>query len=137
MRPMPARIGLALVAVLALGWLGIMLRDAISLQDAGNVLFRQPPPPRAELDRALKQMKDSNVLNPDPTGDIDRARFLLLNDRPRAALTLADQVVADEPDNLNAWSVVFQAGSKVDPARAAAAKAAILRLDPQAAKRAG
>jgi hypothetical protein len=133
---MAARIFLTAAAVVVLAWVGVALRDAIVLQHAGDVLFRTPPPSQAQFDRALKQMKDSDFLNPDPTGKIDRARFLLLHGDAKGALTLADQVVADEPDNLAAWSVVYQAGQKVYPARADAAVVAITRLDPVAAARA-
>jgi hypothetical protein len=133
---MAARILLAAVAVIVLAWVGVALRDAIVLQHAGDVLFRTPPPSQAEFDKALEQMKDSDFLNPDQTGKIDRARFLLLHDDPKGALALAHQGVADEPDNLQGWSVVYQAGQKVDPARSQQAVVAITRLDPVAAARA-
>ena len=127
---------LVAVAVVALAWVGVALRDAVILQHAGDRLFSTPPPPQAEFQDALDEMKSSDFLNPDPTGKIDRARFLLLHKRPRQALDLANGVVADEPDNLAAWAVVYQAGTEVDPARAEVARTAIIRLDPQAAKRA-
>jgi hypothetical protein len=131
-----ARILLAAVAVVVLAWTAVALRDAIQLQSAGDVLFRTPPPSQAEFDKALTKMKDSDFLNPDPTGKIDRARFLLLHDKPKQALALADGVVGDEPDNIAAWAVVYQSAALVDPARAEQAKLAIFRLDPQSAKRA-
>ena len=133
---MAARIALAAVAVIVLAWVGIALRDQILLQDAGNVLFQTPPPPQSRFDDALRQMKDSDFLNPDQTGKIDRARFLLLHKDPRGALRLADQVVADEPDNIAGWSVVYLAGLQVDPARQQAAIVAITRLDPVSAAKA-
>jgi len=133
---MASRILLAAVAVIVIAWLGVALRDAIVLQDAGSVLFKTPPPPQSEFDRALDRMESSDFLNPDQTGKIDRARFLLLHDDPKGALALADQVVADEPENLAGWSVVYLAGQKVDPARAQAAVVAITRLDPVSAARA-
>jgi hypothetical protein len=132
---MATRILLAAVAVVVLAWVGVALRDAIVLQHAGDVLFRTPPPPQAEFDSALDDMKSSDFLNPDPTGKIDRARFLLLHKRPGEALVLANGVVRDEPENIAAWAVVYQAGSVVAPARAEQAKLAIFTLDPQTAKR--
>jgi hypothetical protein len=133
---MAARILLAAVAVVVLAWLGIALRDAILLQHGGDVLFRTPPPSQAEFDKAYKQMEDSDFLNPDQTGKIDRARFLLLHDDPGGALRLANQVVEDEPDNLAGWSVVYLAGQEVDQARAQQAVVAITRLDPVSAAKA-
>jgi hypothetical protein len=130
-----ARILLVSIAVLALAWVGVALRDAVVLQHAGDTLFSTPPPDRSQFQAGLDEMKSSDFLNPDPTGKIDRARFLLLHRKPRAALDLANGVVADEPDNVAAWAVVYQAGTEIDPARAEAARAAIIRLDPQAAKR--
>jgi hypothetical protein len=136
MAAMTARIALAAVAVIVLMWVGVALRNAIVLEDAGNVIFRAEPRSRAEVDRSLSRIKSSEFLNPDPTGKIARARFLLLDDRPREALRLVDQVVADEPDNLAAWSIVYVAAREVDPARARQAVVAITRLDPVGAAKA-
>jgi len=136
MAAMTARIALAAVAVIVLMWVGVALRNAIVLEDAGNVIFRAAPRLRAEVDRSLSRIKSSEFLNPDPTGKIARARFLLLDDRPREALRLVDQVVADEPDNLAAWSIVYVAAREVDPARARQAVVAITRLDPVGAAKA-
>ena len=133
---MAARILLAAVAVVVLAWGAIALRDAILLQHAGDILFKTPPPSQGEFDKALKQMEDSDWLNPDQTGKIDRARFLLLHDDPRGALGLANEVVADEPDNIAGWSVVYLAGQEVDPASSQRAIVAITRLDPLSAAKA-
>src|SRR3954462_11969479 len=133
---MAARILLAAVAVFVLAWVGIALRDQILLQDAGDVLFQTPPPPQSKFADALKQMEDSDFVNPDQTGRIDRARFLLLHKDPRGALRLADDVVADEPDNIAGWSVVDLAAQQVSPPRAQQAVVAITRLDPVAGAKA-
>lgn len=131
MTTMMARVLLAVLAVAVIAWLGVLIRDTRLSASAGAVLFRTPPPTQRELQAALADLSDAQLLTPDPTPKVNQARFELFRGRDRAALTLADQVVSDEPANLDAWAVVFQAGQIVDPSRAQQARAAILRLNPQ------
>lgn len=134
MTTMMARVLLALLAVGVIAWLGVMLRDVRLSESAGSVLFRTPPPSPQEFRGALADLSDAELLNPDPTPKVNRARFLLFRGRSAGALALAERVTVQEPDNLNAWGVVFQAGRAVDPASAAQARAAILRLNPYAGR---
>ena len=58
-----------------------------------------------------------------------RATALLLRDR-REALQLADSVLEAEPDNLEAWMVVYEGTRERNRARSARALAEIRRLNP-------
>jgi hypothetical protein len=127
---MLVRLALAVLAVVVVAWLGVMLRDTRTMESAGAVLFRSPPPSSPEFRRALSDMESAQFLNPDTNPRIYRARFLLLRKQDHAALALANDVVAAEPANINAWSVVFDAAQQVDPPRAAQARTEIVRLSP-------
>lgn len=133
MTTMMARVPLALLAVAVIAWLGVMLRDVREVASAGNTIFGQPPPTRPQFDYAIKRLQGAELLNLDPNPRLDRARYLFIPRRYDEALELARSVAKDEPKNLDAWVVVFQAGQIIDPAIAAQARAAILRLNPYAA----
>jgi hypothetical protein len=70
-------------------------------------------------------------MDPDRYWDLTRARYLLLRDRPRRALHAAEEIVGDEPDNLEAWLVVYQAAELVDSSRTGEAIDRIRQLNPR------
>jgi hypothetical protein len=121
---------LVVVAVLALGWLGVLYRDHRVGQDAADAIHYQPGLPRGEFERQLERLQGAQLLNPDRYWDLTRARYLLLRDRPRRALRTAKRLVRQEPDNLDAWLLVYKATSVVDPSRSDAALEEIARLNP-------
>jgi hypothetical protein len=121
---------LVVVAVLALGWLGVLYRDHRTGQDAADTIHRHPDLSRAAFERQLERLRDARLLDPDPYWDLIRVRYLLLRDRPRRALSTAEAVVQEEPDNLDAWLLVYQAAELVAPSRSDEALAAIARLNP-------
>ena len=122
---------LVVVALLVLGWLGVLYRDRRVGQDAADVIFYQPELPRAEFERQLNRLRDARLMDPDRYWDLTRARYLLLRDRPRRALRAAEEIVGDEPDNLEAWLVVYQAAELVDPSRSGDAIDRIRQLNPR------
>jgi hypothetical protein len=131
MRSVWLRGALVVVALLALGWLGVLYRDRRVGQDAADVIFYQPQLPPAEFERQLDRLRDARLLDPDRYWDLTRARYLLLRDRPRRALRAAQELVRDEPDNLEAWLVVFRASELVDPSRSGDAIDRIRQLNPR------
>jgi hypothetical protein len=134
---MIARLALAFLAVLVLAWLGVMLRDARLLRPASFVVIESPPPSRQRFLEAMRHLRESELLNPDTTPKLDRARFLSLRGRPREALVLANQVVDDEPENLEGWGVIYTAARGIDARREAQARTRILELNPLALRRRG
>lgn len=119
------------VALLVLGWLGVLYRDRLVGQDAADVIFYQPALPPAEFERQMERLRGARLLDPDPYWDLTRARYLLLRDRPRRALRTADALVRDEPENLDAWIIVYRASRLVARSRSDDAIEAIDRLNPR------
>jgi hypothetical protein len=129
--PMVLRGALVLVALLAIGWFGVLYRDRRVGQAAADVIFYQPGLPAAEFERQLERLRGARLLDPDRYWDFTRARYLLLRDRPVRALRTANGLVRAEPDNLDAWIIVHEAALEVDPRRAARALTEISRLNPR------
>jgi Tfp pilus assembly protein PilF len=123
-----ARICVAVVALGAIGWLGVMERN-LRLQERSAAALR-PGTSAAALARAESDLRNARLLNPDTAVDIDRAVvYRTQGDRERA-LALAEDVVRREPDNLRAWVALalLAGGTQSDaPNRA---RAALRRLDP-------
>jgi hypothetical protein len=131
---MVTRVAVALVALLAIGWLGVLLRDERVGTSAADRIFYAPELPPAELGRQLDRMEDARLLDPDPKVDLNRAGLLLLRGRHQEAAAIAGAQARREPANLEAWRIVYQATRESDPARARQALAAIRRLNPLGAR---
>lgn len=127
---MAARVALALLAFLVLGWAGVLLRDVELGKDAAFRAYFGPSARPVQRDRDLRRLDDAQLLDPSSRWDLARASYYLnTGDRLRAA-SLAGTVVRDEPSDLLAWTVVSRATRQSDRARAAEAAAQIRRLNP-------
>jgi hypothetical protein len=113
-----ARVAVAVVAVVALAWLGAMERS-VRLQATGG-------------DAALR---DARLLNPDMTPDVRRAFLYQGTGRQAEAAALLEDVLRREPENLDAWGLLYAFTRDRDPAAARRALAARERLDPLGAAR--
>ncbi len=127
---MVTRVAVALVAVLAIAWLGVLLRDERIGASAADRIFYAPKLPPAELERQLDRMEGARLLDPDPKVELNRAGLLLLRGRRQVAAAIAGAQARREPANLEAWRIVYQATRDTDPARAERALAEIRRLNP-------
>jgi hypothetical protein len=123
----------ALIAVVALTWLGVMLRDAHlqsrAIREAGLASQSQ------NFARAAADFRGARLVNPDTTPDLGRAVLLQAAGRRRRAAALLRGVVGREPDNFTAWGVLLDVTRGHDPATARRATAALRRLDPLGARR--
>ena len=126
---MVARVAVAIVAVLAIAWLGVMERDERILQ-RGVQASKQ-----GERARAERSFRDARLLNPDSAPDVLRSFLYLGANRRAEAKALVEDVVRREPDNLTAWFVLFRISQGTDPALERRALAARRRLDPVNARR--
>ncbi len=115
-----ARVVLAVVAVMVLVWLGAMERS-VRLQAAGGE----------------SAYRDARLLNPDTTPDVRRAFLYQGTGRPEQAAALLEDVLRREPENLDAWGLLYAFTRDRDPATARRALAARERLDPLGAARSG
>jgi hypothetical protein len=131
---MVARLLLALIAVLVLGWVAVLLRDYEIGHEAALRGYFTPKPTAAGRQDDLNRLEDAQLLNPDSYWKQSRASYFLLSRRPRSAAAEAEDIVRGEPDNLFAWSLLQQATERDDPARARQAAAEIRRLDPVRAR---
>jgi predicted Zn-dependent protease len=122
------RVAVAIVAVLVLGWLAVMEYDA-RLQARGVTAAQA-----RDFDRADGDFRRARRLNPDTTPDVNRAFLLQAAGRRDQAVALLEDVLRREPDNLNAWGVLFQFTRDHDRATAERARAARRRLDPLSAR---
>jgi hypothetical protein len=130
---MAARVCVALVALAALAWLGVMERDA-RLAKRGAAAVR-PGASADQLARAEQDLRRARLLNPDTRPEVDLALLQRARDEQRQATATIDGVVRSEPDNLVAWGVLAVL-ARDDPGATARALAARERLDPLNARRA-
>jgi hypothetical protein len=117
------------IAVLAIAWLGVLYRDVRMGQAATDVLLTDRNPSHAEVDHQVDRLRDAKLLNPDRQWD-QKIAFFLMVDRPREALRIANELATEEPDNVEVWRVVEAAAQRIDPPRAAQARAERRRLNP-------
>ena len=84
------RVAVIAVAVLVLGWLGLMERSV-----------------RLQASAREGSLQAASLLNPDTLPDVRRAFVLQREGRTREAARVLEDVLRREPDNLEAWGVLF------------------------------
>jgi predicted Zn-dependent protease len=132
------RCTLVAVALLVAAWLALSLRSTRLEADGREVVERaqRGPVTHAEVEQGLDDLRRARRFNADQ--DVRLAEVALLTEAGRAdeAAVLAKRVVADEPDNLDAWVFLYLgAVLKGDDARRARALRAVENLNPQLAER--
>ena len=134
---MATRAVLAVVAVLAIGWLGVLLRNEHVLSGVGNHVFSTASGDQKVADRDLDRLEGAALLTPDPKADLQRAAILLLLDRRAEAAAIATERVRHEPANLDAWMLLYRATEGIDRRREVASLRNIRRLNPLSARARG
>jgi predicted Zn-dependent protease len=129
---MPARLLLAACATLVLAWVGVLVRDHYVGHSAAETLLLQAKLSDREFDRNLERLRDARFLNPSTTPDLARAQYLLVRERPAAAARVTERLLRSEPENADAWHLLWSATRETDPARAREAAAELKRLNPLA-----
>lgn len=125
---MLARLVVAVVAVLAIGWLAVMERDA-RLYERGIAAGGSLDDP-ATIARAEKDLRDARLLTPDRTPDVGRSLILWTVGRSPEARAVLEDVVRSEPDNLSAWTALGWVNDGEDAALQRRVEAEVRRLDP-------
>jgi hypothetical protein len=123
-----ARVAVGLIAIAAIGWLGVMERDA-RLYDRGLAAGGSLDDP-GTIAQADADLRAARLLNPDRTPDVARALVLFTAGRQGQAQALIEDVLRAEPDNLSAWSALGYANSGKDPAVDERVREQVRRLDP-------
>ena len=114
---MVARLALALVALLMVAWMAVLLRDYELGYDA---LANRDP----------ERLEEAKLLDPSRYWHRIQAGLYLVTADNERAVAEAEAIVREEPDNINAWTVLYHATRRTDPRRAAQAADEIRRLDP-------
>jgi hypothetical protein len=119
---------LVAIAVVVGAWLVLGLR-MVDLQSEGAEALERGVTP-AEVAPARRALRDAGWLNADKTPRIMEGYLLTAAGRRREAAMVAERVVREEPENLEAWGLMYLASR--DPQRAAQARRVVRRLDPYA-----
>lgn len=101
-----ARILLAGAAVVVAAWFALAARQAHDVTRATAIvqgLTGQRKLTAAQAAEARSLLSEAGILNPDRTIAVLRARVALLRDQRPLAKRILLGVVADEPDNIDAW----------------------------------
>jgi predicted Zn-dependent protease len=125
---MVARLAVAVVALAAVGWLAVLERDQRLLSSGSAAGGRLSTP--GSYARGDRDLRAARLLNPDSAPDYTRAILYRGAGRFRASSALLEDVLRREPDNLQAWALLYQFSAGRDPASAQRALAARRRLDP-------
>jgi predicted Zn-dependent protease len=124
-----ARLALAAIALLALAFLSIGLRNVV-LTDRAQDLATLPDPSAAQVDEAARLYERARLLDPDTRPLLLEGALLAGAGRQDEGAALVERAVRREPDNVLAWGVLAEITRESNPARSRAAEARRLELSP-------
>jgi hypothetical protein len=104
-----SRGALIVLALLAGGWLAVGLK-VVDLEEEGNAAFeraRQGSLSRADLAEARHALQSADGLAVDPTHRLIEGRLLVAAGEREQAGRLALLVLAEEPENVDAWYLAY------------------------------
>jgi hypothetical protein len=124
------RVVVAILAAAAFAWFAITYDDAQKIAHVDR-LVKEPLPPRASLEAALRDLRGWDSLNPDTIEPLSYRAVIYI--RLGLARTVQDtllRVVRREPQNAESWSLLGVVSRRIDPALSARAFAKVRELDP-------
>ncbi len=125
-----SRISLAVLALLVCGWYALGIVQAHDQARATSLLNQPGTPTPGQTKRILGLLDGAGWLNPDRDIDLLRGEAEIRGGEPAAAQGLMQQVLRDEPLNVDAWiELGFAAGTR-DPALARLARRRERQLAP-------
>jgi predicted Zn-dependent protease len=104
-----ARALVLVLAILAIGWFAVAIRQTRNLEHAASVVNAASsltPKQAAHVDSMLD---NASWLYPGKTADILRGQVALLENQAYRAVRILTQVTRSEPNNLQAWVALAQA----------------------------
>ena len=122
---MAARVVVAVVALLAVGWLLVQERDT-RLYERGIAASGDAE----RIGGAESDFENARLLSPDRTPDVGRALVYWTTGRPADARALLEDIVRSEPDNLSAWTSLGWVNDGEDVALERRVRSEMRRLDP-------
>jgi tetratricopeptide (TPR) repeat protein len=129
---------LVVVALVVLGWLAVSLRATNLVEDGNDVVVeaQRGAIPPGELRRGRDLFHRARRFNADLDPWLREGFLLLLSRRNSDALADARNSVRREPENFNAWYLLYLAAQGAgDRDEAARARRAIVALNPLVANR--
>jgi predicted Zn-dependent protease len=124
------RLAATAAALLVCAWFGLGVVQSVSADAAADSLTRHPDPNPEQAAEIERHLDRAGFLNPDEKVRLMRAQLAVqLGDYQRAQ-ELLEAVVAEHPDDLEAWATLAFATAGRDPEVHARARAAIRRLSP-------
>jgi hypothetical protein len=122
------RSALVAIALLAGAWLVLGVR-ALNLESEARS-------PSSGLERSLSSLRSARLLSVDKEPLLNEGLMLFASGRREEGVAIAKRVVAEEPDNLDAWLALYYLYStSSDPKRAAHATRRVRALNPLAGDR--
>jgi hypothetical protein len=129
-----ARCTLALIALLVAAWLVLGFR-AVELEADGQLVFERVARGSVSADevrRARDKLRDARRFSVDKSPLIAEGVLLASVGRPSEARELVRRVVADEPENLEAWRLMYVLAPSLRSARQARRR--VNELNPYAGR---
>jgi hypothetical protein len=125
------RIGLVGIALLAGAWLVLGVR-ALDLESEAETSSSNP----GGVPRALSSLRDARLLSVDKEPLLTESLLLFATGRHARGIAIGERLVADEPDNLDAWMALYYMYSTSHDAKRAARVARTVRaINPLVAER--
>ena len=126
---MIARVALVALAAGAVAWLAAGIDASRAQDDLGRLVATTADPDRADLNRAQELRRQAERYVPGRRPSLLEATMRARTD-PAGAARLLEDVVADEPENAEAWLLLAQTVEETDPQRAEQAMARVRALAP-------
>ena len=126
-RPLLGRIALVVAAVLVIGWQATGLWSLDRLDDGKDELKMGGDP--AALGRARADFRAAGRFRAGTEPLVEEGAGLVLTRRPDQARGPLERAVRAEPENFQAWYLLYAATLRRDPARAREARRRALALN--------
>lgn len=124
------RAAIVLLALVAVAWLGAGIAASRAQDDLARLVAATAQPDEADLTRAADLRRKAERWVPGRRPSLLEATLRLKADDRAEAARLLDDVVADEPENAEAWLLLAQASEDRDPEREAQARERVRALAP-------
>jgi hypothetical protein len=125
----------ATFALAVMAWLALGLRATL-LEAEGREALERGGQGAGQLDGVRDDLRAARSWNSGSAPRLIEARLLAAGGRPAQAVALAQQVARDEPENLEAWAVLYVGALAIDrKPLARRSLRTIGELDPQLGER--
>jgi hypothetical protein len=124
------RAAIVLLALAAVAWLGAGIAASRAQDDLARLVATTARPDDPDLAEAADLHRKAERWAPGRRPSLLEATLRLKGEDREGAAELLEDVVADEPENAEAWLLLAQASEDRDPEREAEARARVRALAP-------